>query len=196
MFLIKKDKAIYTILFLISVIGIATGMNYQKTISVETIKTLKKSFEFGLYNFFLGTDFLKIYFSMIFSLFKHFIIFSLGMFWWGIYPIVLLNLFGIGFKMGIVLSFVISLLKFNGIMEIISVFIIVFFIVFCAVIYCKNITDNRINMSRYKKIDYKNIKFIVLSASGVVILSFILNFLFFISKNSGLKLYGLFTTFL
>ena len=196
MFLIKKDRAIYIVLFVISAIGIATGINYQKTVSNETIKILKKSFEFGMYDFLLGEEFFKIFFSVVLSVCKHFIVFSLGALWWGTYPLIPLNLFGIGFKMGIVLSFVISLLKFNGILEIVSLSIIVFFIILCAVIYCKNVTEKRIKWNRYKKIDLTDIRFITISAIGAILLSLILILLFFLSKNSGMKLYGLFATFL
>ena len=196
MFSIKKDKIIYIVLFVISVIGIATGINYQKTVSNETIKLFKKSFEFGLYNFFFGESFFLIFFSLFFSLVKHFVVFSLAAFWWWTYPLIPLNLFGIGFKMGIVMSFVISILKINGLLEIIALLIIVFFIMFVAIIFCKNITDKRIKLNRYNKIDYTDIRFILISGICVLVLTLILIFLFFLSKYSGLKLYGLFTTFL
>ncbi len=196
MFLIKKDKIIYIILFFISAVGIATGINYQKTVSNETIRILKKSFEFGLYNFLFAESFIKIFFSALYSFFKHFIVFSIGALWWGTYPLIPFNLFGICFKMGIVLSYVISILKTNGIFEIFTLLIIVFFIIIISIIFCKKITDKRLKISRYKKFDYMDIKFILSGFIGIFIASIVLIFFYFLSKNSGLKLYGLFTTFL
>lgn len=196
MFLLKKDKLLYSVLFFVSLIGIATGINYQKTISVETIKSLKNSFEFGLYNFFFSKSFIEIGFSAFCSLFKHYVIFLIGGFNWATFTLIPLNLFGLGFKMGVVLSLVAAILKGNGIFEILFLLFFIFFIVFSVVIFCKNLIEKRIKINRFRKIDYSDIRLILISFFAFLTVFIILIFLLYFSKFINLKLYGIFTTFL
>ena len=195
MFSVKKDKIIFICLLFVSLIGIATGINYQKQLNDTTITVIKKSFEFGLYEIFYGEQFLKIFIDVFVSVLKHFIVFFIGGISWFSYSVIPLNLFGIGFKLGIVLSYVTSMLKLKGVFEFFVLIIILFLIIVIFNFFCMQITMHKINNS-IKKNNYFDKEFIYKTfvIFGIMIISIIV--IYFLVINIKLNLFGLFKTIL
>ena len=196
MFFAKKDKIIYIILTVLILIGISTGMNYQKNFDSKLIDSMKKTFEFGLFNFFGGDGFYQICFFMLLSFFKHFLVLSSGAISWITYPVMLLNLFGVGFKFGTVFYFLFSVLGLSGFVEIIIISVILIYIIFLFILYSKRLTDLRLKISLLKKIRYEDYRFLIISFFQGIFSMLVLFVLYVLLKNTSLKLYGLFKTFL
>ena len=196
MFKSQKEKIIFIILLFLSVIGVSTGINYQHFLANDTLNVAKKTFEFGMYYFFAGEKFIKIFLSVEFSFVKHFLIFSVGGIWWITYPFIPINLFCVGFKMGVAVSFIVSVLKIKGLASIIFLCLYTFFIIFVCTYYCFILTVKKRNSFKLKGITNIDLGFFTKAFLLNVLLSFGLGVFLLLFKILNLGLYGIFKTFL
>lgn len=193
LFSIKKDKIVFVCFLFISLIGLSTGINYQKQLTNTSVEIIKKSFEFGLFGFFYGEKLFKIFVNIIISCLKHFFVFFVSGLSWFFYPVIPLNLFGICFKLGIVLSYITSILKIKGFFEISVLIFLLFFIIVLFSFLCTQITIQKIKNSIQKinyidkEFTYKNVLLLVLMIIGII-------FIYFLGINIKFSLYGLFKT--
>ncbi len=193
MFFRKKDRVYFVCFILIIFLGISVGINYQKIAGDNTLKIAKNCFEFGFYDYLCGSSYLKIFFSLLISFFKHFVIFSLGKIFLFFTPIIPINLFGITFKMGVVLSYIISIMRTNGFLEIIymgmlCVIIIGSFMIYSLILLTDGGQKNvKVNM---------NIKSFFVCAMIIFVVCLFILFLMFLSDALSMKTYGILKTFL
>ncbi len=196
MFKNQKEKIVFIILLFVSVVGVSSGINYQHSLGNDTLSVAKKTFEFGMYYFFAGEKFIKIFLSVVFSFIRHFLIFSVGGILWITYPFIPINLFCVGFKMGVAVSFVVSILKINGFASIIFLCIYAFFIIFASTYYCFILSVKKMNSFKQKGITTMDLKFFTRAFLFNALLSFGLGIFLLLFKNLNLGLFGIFKTFL
>lgn len=193
MFLEKRDKIILLSIIFIAFLGVSVGINYQKINNNDTLKIAKSCFEFGLYDFIFGKEYIVVFLRLLLSVIKHFIIFTLCKIFYFFIPIIYFNLFCINFKLGVFLSFVISTMKGNGIFE------IFFTIIFC--LFFSGVFEfySAFLLSKEDKIFRKsfiNLKTISLFIFALLLAVFIGCFILIVSDMIGLRLHGILKTFL
>lgn len=109
---IKREKCICFASVILSLVGFATGWNYEKIISDSVIQCASGCFEWGLCALFYGYALTKCIKESIFSYLKELILFCGGFLF---YPIAIVQLFSLCFKSGLTVRMLFFLAKLGGI---------------------------------------------------------------------------------
>lgn len=188
------EKIKLCIFFLISAVGFTSGINFM--FNLNGIDSIKKCFEFGMYEFFQGQNYYIVFMTLLFSVLKHYIFMFICHIFWISFPFVPLNLFGLSFKMGVVASSVIKTLGFQGFFECVFVILIVIAVLFSASIFSYFLFNRRLYHSRYNKIDYTDIIFLKKSLIYAFVFCFFITIIYLFSNVFELNLHGFINTFL
>ena len=178
-----RDRIIVVIFLLLGAIGFATGVNFIKNSKDISVYFIKDCFEFGIFPLMEDKQIQSIIISIITSSIKHYLIFLTGSCSWALFPLVPVNMFCISFKMGVILTYVVSLLGIKGFFSNGAMLVFCLFVIFSAICLCYFISVfrfERVNKSRINKNDILFFKktllffliFIVLLSLFVLMLKF------------------------
>ncbi len=151
-----RDRIIIFVFLLLGAIGFATGVNFIKNSKDISVYYIKDCFEFGIFPLMEGKQIQSIIISIITSSIKHYLIFLMGSLSWFLFPLVPVNMFCVSFKMGVVLTYVISLLGIKGFFSNSAMLVFCLFVIFSALCFCYFIFVfrlERVNKSRINKND-------------------------------------------
>lgn len=187
-------KVIVCCLVFVAAIGFAAGMNFS--VNFDVYENAKRCFSFGVYEFFQGKDFYKIFFSSIISTIKFYIIHICGIFSWWTFPIMPINLFCISFKIGVTSSFVLNILGFSNMVESVYFVLIICIFLIYALLFSVSVLERKIYHLRIKKFDISDFEYLKKTLLCAFLFIAIINCLYTVSSGLGLKLFGFFNTFL
>ena len=191
----KENLKLIFMLLLVS-IGYSTGLHYQKIIGLNVLTVAKGCFEFGLLSLMLGKTISSSVAELLVSSLKHYFVMGLSSLNKMLFPFLYINLFGIGFKMGVCTSTVTFSLGINGVFSafyiiLFSLIVMLFSAFFAYCVFNRQIYRIKINRITNEEIMFykKTSKGLLTFLGTILILLCFGNFAFF-----GIK--GFFNTLL
>ena len=186
----------FAIFILIFLLGYFTGSNFFDNISIDMISHTRGCFEFGLIAIIEGDGPYAVFIKMIKDAVKHFLLMAPAAFFRLMYPLMVVDHYCVGFKVGVATSVIFGLFGLKGIGE--CFFIVLYSIVVCAFFVCFTCgISARISIrGRNSRFNGSDIAF--LKSNGMIFGLFItlLGIVFSLSKVFGLRIIGLSGSFL
>ena len=192
----RKERFKLLIFFLVASIGFFTGLNYFKNADIRIIQTAKGCFEFGLLQLLENENLFIIFCRILVSSIKYYFFMILGAFSWWLFGMIPANVFSLGFKQGVAVSFIVKLLGVKYFFDcllicLFSIGVLVFFSFVSLKIFNK-----RLHTFKYSKINNTDRTFLlnIMLMHIFLVVTVFLFFLFLLIFSS--HLYGLTQTFL
>ncbi len=140
----QKERFKFLVFFLVACIGFFAGINYFENSDIKIVQIAKGCFEFGLLQLLENKNLFILLCNIVVSSTKYCVLMVLGSLSWWLFALIPANAFSLGFKQGIVVSFVIRLLGIRYFFDclLICLFssgILVFFSFICLKIFNKRL---------------------------------------------------------
>ncbi|MBR2861545.1 MAG: hypothetical protein IKB86_06880 [Clostridia bacterium] len=191
----RENLKLIFMLVLVS-IGYSTGIHYQKIIGLNVLSVAKGCFEFGLLSLLLGKPFSNTVLELLGSSIKHFFVLGLSSLSKVLFPFLFVNLFGLGFKLGVCTGTVISAFGLKELLP--NLFIVLFSVIIMifSSVFAYFVFNRQIYRLRIKRIDSSEIEFYKQTSKGLVIFLIILFLMLCLASFTNLGLKGFFNTVL
>ena len=191
-----KDITKFLVFLFFSIVGFSAGMNFFDNVDTYTVESAKGCFEFGLYQILTNEKEFVVFIMILFSALKYIGIMIVGIFSWWLFPIVPMNDFFLGFKMGVAACFAFKIMGIGGFFDcaLLSVLIVGILVFMAYVSYV--ILNRRLYHVKNRRIDTTDKIFLMKTLLYVIIFVFAVYFFFVFLKLSQSRLCGLTQTFL